>query len=234
MAVAAMPPLSAPIEGYWARWEQRSSGWKAAIEFLHPFGRDHAEAFAPLDPLFAALRALPGVEVVPVEFLHATWLHIGFLSADDVMWSQVDTFYVGAAPRLRRVEPRAVRLGGIVLTDGRVTLRIEDDGLFREARRQAALGVPRAQQALDADPAMSSGDDTYSPSIDLAYLDGSASAESVEQVIEAHREARLSDVTPTHLMLARRSALPERHFDSLDIVAEVPMLGAQHRGGYHN
>ena len=235
MAVAAMPPLSTPIEGYWARWEQRSSGWKAAVEFLHPFGRDHAEAFAPLAPLFAALRALPGVEVVPVEFLHATWLHIGFLSADDVMWSQVDTFYVGAAPRLRRVEPRAVRLGGITLTDdGRVTLGVEDGGLFREARRQAALGVPRAEQALDADPAMSPAGDTYSLTIDLAYLDGSASAESVSRAIEPYRDTRLSEVTPTHLMLARRSALPERHFDSLDIVAEVPMLGAQHRGGYHN
>ncbi len=231
-----MAMAAAPATGYWERWEQRSFGWKAAIEFLHPFGRDHADAFAPLAPLFDVLRALPGVEVPPLEWLHATWLHLGFLRADDIMWSQVETFYVSAAPRLRRIEPRPVRLGGITLTeDGRLTLGVEDSGLFREARRQAALGAVKAHAALRSDSAMTPDGDTFAATIDLAFLDASASAhERVTQAIEAYRDIVLPDVTPTHLMLARLAALPEQHYASLDVVAEIPMLGAQHRGGYHN
>jgi hypothetical protein len=234
MVMAAAPNTTSP-GGYWDRWEQRSSGWKAAIEFLHPFGRDHAEAFAPLGPLFDALRVLPGVEVPPVEWLHATWLHLGFLRADDIMWSQVETFYVSAAPRLRRVEPRFVHLGGLALTaDGRVTLGIEDGGLFREARRQAALGAMKARAALDVDPAMTPDGDTFAASIDLAYVGPTASTGAVIQAIEPYRDLVLPEVAPTHLMLARLAALPEQHYASLDVVAEIPMLGAQHRGGYHN
>ena len=244
MAVAAMPEA-----GYWGRWEQRSFGWKAAIEFLHPFGRDHADAFAPLAPLFEALRALPGVEVPPVEWLHATWLHLGFLRADDIMWSQVETFYVSAAPRLRRIEQRPVRLGGIALTaDGRVTLGVEDGGLFREARRQAALGAMKAREALASDGSMTPDGDTFAATIDLAFLaesprdlsergagiPGPSAPEHVTQAIEAYRDLVLPEITPTHLMLARLAALPEQHYASLDVIAEIPMLGAQHRGGYHN
>ena len=161
--------------GYWARWEQRSFGWKAAVEFLHPFGRDYPDAFARLGPLFEALRALPGVEVPPVEWLHATWLHLGFLRAEDIMWSHVETYYVSAAPRLRRLETRPVRLGGIALTDdGRVTLGVEDAGLFRDARKQAAIGAMKAREALRDDPAMTPEGDTFAATIDLAYLDGNA------------------------------------------------------------
>ncbi|MGE3856838.1 MAG: hypothetical protein AB7G21_07760 [Dehalococcoidia bacterium] len=221
--------------GYWERWEQQSTGWKAAIQFLHPFGRDHADAFAPLAPLFDALRALRGVEVPPVEWLHTTWLHLGFLRADDIMWSQVETYYVSAAPRLRRIEPRAVRLGGIALSeDGRVTLGVDDGGLFRDARRQAAIGAMKAREALQADPATGPDGDAFVPTIDLAFLDATASEGAVLQAIEAYRDLALPEVTPTHLMLARVAALPEQHYAPLDIVAEVPMLGAAHRGGYHN
>jgi hypothetical protein len=234
MVMAAAPTSTSP-GGYWERWEQRSFGWKAAIEFLHPFGRDHAEAFAPLAPLFEALRALPGVEVPPVEWLHVSWLHLGFLRADDIMWSQVETFYVSTAPRLRRIEQRPVRLGSIALTDdGRVTLGVEDGGLFREARRQAALGAMKARAALDADPAVTPDGDTFTATIDLAYLDGTASAAAVAQAVEAYRALTVAEIAPTHLMLARLAALPEQHYTSLDVVAEIPMLGAQHRGGYHN
>ncbi len=229
-------PMTLPQQtGYWARWEQQSFGWKAAVEFLHPFGRDHADAFARLDPLFEALRALPGVEVPPLEWLHATWLHLGFLRAEDIMWSHVETYYVSAAPRLRRVEVRPIRLGGIALTeDGRVTLGVQDAGLFRDARKQASIGATKAREALRDDPAMTPEGDTFVGTIDLAYLDGSASEGAVAQAIEAYRDIDLGEVTPTHLMLARVSTLPEHHYESIDIVAEIPMLGAAHRGGYHN
>lgn len=230
----AIPPMAREA-GAWERWEQQSSGWKAAIQFLHPFGRDHAEAFVPLAPLLDALRALPGVEVPPVEWLHATWLHLGFLSADDIMWSQVETYYVSAAPRLRRIEPRPVRLGGIALTgDGRVTLGVDDGGLFREARRQAALGAMKAHEALRSDPAMTADGDTFVATIDLAHLDASASRSDVLATIAGSTGVALPEVIPTHLMLARFAPLPEQHYAPLDIVAEVPMLGASHRGGYHN
>lgn len=234
MGAAAMSSTG-PSTGYWDRWEERSHDWRASIDFMHPFGRDHAEQLAPLTAVLDALRAIPGVDVPPIEWLHATWLHLGFLRAEDIMWSQVETYYVSAAPRLRRVQPRPVRLGGIALTeDGRVTLGVEDAGLFRDARKQASIGTMKAREAILADAAMTPDGDTFAATIDIAFLDAQASAGTVAQAIEPYRALHVAEVTPTHLMLARVAPEPTKHFDSLDIVAEIPMLGDQHRGGYHN
>ena len=222
-----------PAIGYWQRWEQASYRWKPAIELMHAFGRDYPELFAPLEPLFAELRALRGVEVPPVEWLHATWLRLGFLGPDDIMWLHVETYYPAVAPRLRLVATHAMRLGGIELTDdGRVTLRVDDGGVFRDARRQAAIGLTKAHEALNRDPAMTPAGDTFVPTIDIAYLDATASEGAVAQAIDPYRARDLGEVTPRTLMLARLTIVEQAHYALMDVVAEIPMAGAPPpRGG---
>ena len=67
----------------------------------------------------------------------------------------------------------------------------------------------------------------------LFRSDGSASEGAAIQAIEPYRAIDLGEVTPTHLMLARLTSRPERHYAFFDVFAEVPMRGAQ-RGGYRN
>ena len=228
-----MTSNTSSTRGYWERWGEQSLGWKPSIEFLQPFGRDHESTFAPLEPLFVELSALKGVEVPPLSWLHCTWLRLGYVGPADLSSVTVETYYPAAAPGLREVEERPVRLAGIEVVDDRVVLHVEDRGLFRDARAGAAKFLPRAQEMLQADPAWSAEEDRFQPTIDLAYLDGSASEGAAIQAIEPYRAIDLGEVTPTHLMLARLTSRPERHYAFFDVFAEVPMRGAQ-RGGYRN
>ncbi|MFA7248579.1 MAG: hypothetical protein WC273_03015 [Dehalococcoidia bacterium] len=229
-----MTSMMPPTRGYWERWAEQSLGWKPAIEFLQPFGRDYPERFAPLEPLRLELGALRGVEVPPVSWLYATWLRLGFVGPDDLSSITVETYYPRTAPNLREITERPVHLRGLELTDdSRVVLHVEDGGLYREARAAAAAGLDRARQMLAADPAMTPAGDTFQPVIDIAYLDGTASEGAVIQAIDPYRTIDLGEVTPTHLMLGRITRRPETHYAFFDVFAEVPMRGAQ-RGGYRS
>lgn len=232
----AFVSATGPLPDYWARWEERSHGWRVPIEFLQPVGVEAPEVFAALDPLRARLERLPGVEVVPTEWLHVTWVRIGFLMASDVMWSQVETFYVNAAPRLRRVEPFTLTVGALSVADGeRVYLGVDDGGAYREARRQAKLGVPKIAEAMRDDPAIgASGEDHFMPVVDIAYLTGEGDRAEIAEALSPFRDVTTGEVAVSHLKLGRVPIQPHRHYESIDIVAEIPMLGAAHRGGYHN
>lgn len=220
----------APTIGYWEQWKEQSRNWKTSIELMYPFGRDFPAAFAPLEPLFTELAALRGVEVVPLDWLRLVWLRVGFMGASGISAVEVETFHEAVGTRLRRLEARPVRLGGLAVEDNRLTLRLEDGGLFRAARAEAAQGLNRADEALRADPAMTPEGDTYVPAIDIAYLDATASEGEVVQAIDPYRTLDLGEVTVARLMLSRMIAHPEAHFAYLDIWAEIYMANAQRAG----
>jgi hypothetical protein len=224
-----------PLADYWARWEELSFSWKFPIEFLQPLGLDAPDVFAPLEPLFAELRELDEVEVPPISWLHATYVRVGFLRAADVMWSQVESFYVNAAPRIRRVEPFSLRLAGIsVADDERIYLGIDDGGSYREVRRQIRLGVPLVYEKMKDDPLVTADGDAFVPTLDIGYFTGRGDRARVREVLERHRDVDLGELPLTHMKMARVPVQPHDHYIDLDVVAEIPLLGANHRKGYHN
>ncbi len=226
---------SGPLPDFWGRWEETSFGWRIPIDFLQPVGMDTPAAFEPLEPLFERLRELDEVEVAPVPWLHVRWVRVGFLMSSDLMWSQTETFYVNAAPRLRRVEPFSITLGGVSVTEqGELYLGVDDGGSFREARRQAKLGVPKVAQVLKDDPAVTPEGDTFVPRIELGYLTGRGSRDRLAAALEPVRDLHVGEIALTHLKMARVPIQPHSHYEDLDVFAEIPMLGAAHRGGYHN
>ena len=219
-----------PTTGYWDAWGKQSYNWKPCIELLYAFGRDHAAMFAPVEPLFTDLGALRGVEVPPLDWMRLTWLRVGFVAPMALSSIEVETFHEAVGQRLRRLEARTVRLGGIELIDNRVVLRVDDGGLFRDARREAARGLRQADEALAADPEMTSDGDNYMAGIDIAYLDANASEGEVIQAIDPYRAVDLGEVTVAKLMLARMIAQPEAHFAYIDIFAEILMAQSQRAG----
>ncbi len=214
-----------PSIGYWDQWKTVSSNWKPSVEFLYPFGRDYPAAFAPLEPLFAELGALRGVDVVPIDWIRLTWLRVGFLGPTGLSAVEVETFHEASGVQLRKIDGRPVRLGGIELVDNRVTLKFDDGGIFREARAAAARGLAQADAALRQDPAMTRDGDMYMPVIDLAYLDGTASDGAVVQAIDPYRAVDLGEVNVGKLMLAHVISQPETHYAYLDIWAEIILAG---------
>jgi hypothetical protein len=224
-----------PLPDYWARWEERSFGWKVPIDFLQPFGLDAPAAFAPLEPLFEQLREMPEVEVPPLEWLHCMYVRIGFLRAVDVLWSQVESFYANASPRIHRVAPFSARLGGLSVADGeRIYLGIDDGGSYREVRRQLKLGVPKIYEKMREDPAVTAEGDRFVPTLDVGYFTGRGDRRRVAEVLEPWRQVELGEVPLTHMKLARVPIQPHNHYVELDVIAEIPLLGEDYRKGYHN
>jgi hypothetical protein len=227
---------SGPLPDYWGLWEDRSHGWRVPIEFLQPLGLEAPDGFDALQPLLDVLEAMPEVDVVPREWLHSTWVRVGFLMSTDVMWSQVESFYVNAAPRLRRIEPFTVTLRGVSVGDGeRIYVGIEDGGNYREARRQAKLGVPKVWEVMKMDPLIDAGGgDHFIPQLDIGYFTGKGDRARVIEALEPFRDLHVGDIDLTHMKLARLPIQPHSFYEPIDVVAEIPMLGAAHRGGYHN
>lgn len=224
-----------PLPDYWQRWEEHSFNWKVPIEYLQPVGLEAPAAFEALQPLFDRLASMEEVELVPVPWLHVTWRHIGFMRPADIIWSQVESFYVNSAPRLRRIPPTTLHLGGVsVAGDERVYLGVDDGAMYREARRQARLGVPKVSEVMKDDPLVTPDGDRFIPQVDIAYFTGKGSRERVAEALEPFRDIVVGDIALTHLKMARVPIQPHSHYEEIDVVVEMPMLGAGHRKGYHN
>jgi hypothetical protein len=223
-----------PLADHWTRWEESSHGWRQAISFMQPVGLDYDATFEALDPLLESLRSLPGVDVPPRELLFLEILRLGYLMSTDIYWSQVETFYVNAAPRMHRLEPFTLRFGGIGATSESLYLGVDDGLVLREVRKQLRVGVPKAYEVLKADPLVTADGDRFIPRVDFAYFLDGVDRQQVAAAVEPHRGVQLPEVPVTHIKIGRISSDPQVHYPPLDVVAEIGLLGQQARKGYHN
>ncbi len=224
-----------PLPDYWAWWEDYSAGWRIPIQFLQPLGLEYPDELRAVGELMGILGELEEVDVPPLAWLHASYIHIGFLRPTDVLWSQVESFYVNAAPRIRRIEPFTLRPGGLSISpDGRIYLGIDDGGSYRELRRQIGLGVPFITRKMREDPLITAEGDRFIPTMTIGYTTGQGSRERLAALLEEHRDIELGELSPPRIKLARLPIQPHDHYLEIDVVAEIPLLGAEHRKGYHN
>ena len=228
-ASGAGPPAS-----HWERWAEESFDWRPAISFFQPVGNDYPDLAERIQPLFAALAGLEEVELPPASFLHLTTLQVGFLRAADIYWSQVETFYVNAAPRLHRLEPFRIRVGGVSAGADALYLGVDDGLVLREARRLIALGVPKVHQVLREAGIPTGEADPFVPEIPFAYFTGKGDRARVIEAIAPHREADLGEYPVSHIKMGRIAPDPDIHFPDPDVVAEIILFGKDHRKGYHN
>lgn len=232
---SAFSTSSAPLPDYWGWWEEHSSGWKVPIQFLQPLGAEFTDELGPLAALLEEMAELDEVEVAPVEWAHLTYVDVGFLRPTDVLWSQVESFYVNSAPRIRRVEPFSVQIAGLSVTeDGQIYLGVDDGGSYRELRRQIRLGVPFVSQKMKDDPLITADGDEFVPRLPIAFTTGSGDRARLVEFLDAHRDIDLGEFKPPRMKLARLPIQPHDHYGAIDVVAEIELLGADHRKGYHN
>ena len=232
---AAFMSSSAPLPDYWAWWEEHSAGWKVPIQFLQPIGQEFGDELGALTKLLEAMSELDEVAVPPLAWVHISYVDVGFLRPTDVLWSQVESFYVNAAPRIRRVEPFSLRIAGLSASeDGQIYLGVDDGGSYRELRRQIRLGVPFISQKMQDDPLVTVDGDGFVPRLPIGFTTGNGDRARLVEFLEAHRDIDLGDVSPPTMKLARLPIQPHDHYGPIDVVAEIPLLGADHRKGYHN
>lgn len=225
---------SGPPASHWELWAEESFDWRPAISFFQPVGNDYPDLAERIQPLFDALEGLDEVELPPASFLHLTMLQIGFLRAADIYWSQVETFYVNAAPRLHRIEPFSIRVGGVSASADALYLGVDDGLVLREARRLIALGVPKVYQVL-REAGIPTGDaDPFVPEIPFAYFTGEGDRARVIEAIAPFLDVELGEYPVTHLKMGRIAPDPDIHFPDPDVVAEIILFGKDYRKGYHN
>ena len=225
---------SGALASHWERWAEESFDWRPAISFFQPVGKDYPDLAERIQPLFDALEGLEEVELPPASFLHLTAVQIGFLRAADLYWSQVETFYVNAAPRLHRIEPFSIRIGGVSAGLDALYLGVDDGLVFREARRLIAQGVPKVYQVF-REAGIQTGDaDVFVPEIPFAYFTGKGDRARVIEAITPHLDAELGEYPVSHIKMGRIAPDPDIHFPDPDVVAEIILFGKDHRKGYHN
>ena len=222
-----------PPADYWEIWEHESHGWKQVIEFLQPVGIEAPGYLEALEPLLRTLDGMEEVDVPPLAFTRLTALRMGFMMPEGVMWSDVETFYVNAAPRIHRVAPFTLRFGGLSAREDALYLGVDDGGALREVRRQLRIGVMRAAQVL-REEGVTTTSDPFVPSVDIAYFTGKGDRRRVIEAVEPYLQMEVSEHGVTTVKLARIASDPFEHYPDIDIVAEIGLLGDEYRKGYHN
>jgi hypothetical protein len=231
---AAFSAGSGPPADHWALWEEESFGWRPEISFFQPVGIDYPELDERVEPLRAALEGVAGVDVPPPEFLHLKFLQLGFLRSVDIYWSQVETFYVNAAPRVHRVEPFSLEVRGVSAREDAIYLGVDDGHNLREVRRQIGIGVPKAAQVFKEKGIKTGEGDAFVPDIPIAYFTGEGDRAAIIEALTPHLAADFGSYPVTHIKMGRIAPDPEVHYSNLDVVAEIVLWGKDHRKGYHN
>ena len=216
---------SEPLTNHWTQWEKRSHGWRIPIEILQPVGIDGPRSIEPLRPVLNMLAELEEVDVVPVEWMHVTTVHIGFLMATDIMWSEVESLYANASPRVRRIAPFSLRIGGISATEKSIYVGIDDGFALRDVRNQLKLGVPKIHEVLSEDPNVTTDGDGFVPSIDIGYFTGAGDRQRVIEALKPYRDAEGGEITVDHVKIARIPIQPHDHYQPIDVVARIALFG---------
>ena len=219
---------------HWEIWKDESFDWRPEISFFQPVGVDHPDLLEPIQPLLDVLEGMEEIDLPPLSFLHLRSLRIGFLRAEDIMWSQVESYYVNAAPRIHKVAPFSIHVGGISAHEDALYLGVDDGFALRELRRQVALGVPKIHTSMREQGVSWPDDDPFVPEIPFAYFTGRGDRRAVIEAVESYRDADLGTYEQTMYKLGRIGSDPQIHYPSLDVIAEIRLLGDDHRKGYHN
>ena len=231
---AAFSAGSGPPADHWEVWAKESFDWRPEISFFQPVGGDYADLGERLEPLREALEGLAEIELPPLAFLHLTCLQIGFLRAAGIYWSQVETFYVNAAPRVHRIDPFSLAVSGVSAREEAVYLGVDDGYALREVRRQIGVGVPKAAQVFKEKGIKTGPGDDFVPDIPIAYLTGGGDRAAIIDAIMPYLHADFGSYLVSHIKMGRIAPDPEVHYPNIDVVAEIGMLGKDYRKGYHN
>ena len=150
----------------------------------------------------ARLAALPGLDLIPAQWLHLTTQGVGF--TDEVSEEEVAALLEASARRLRGFPAQRVTLGPARVTPEAILLDISpSDALsaIRHELRQAISGV-LGQARL-------TGTDGWAPHVSVAYSHGTGPQAPFEGAIEAGETAQTVISTVQLIVLGRDHRLYE-------------------------
>jgi 2'-5' RNA ligase len=216
MGFADLPPGQHAEEmrdHWWWRpgWHvgQRALTWHLTFEGqtdLHRLVERYHEALAPF----------PGLEPVPVPWLHLTMQGVGF--ASDVSTEDTARIEEAARERLANLSAPALTFGRVIVADEAIVLPLDKEGddAVRAVRTAIREGIG-AVWGADNVPENSSH---YRPHVSVAYSNRTQDAAPVvNAVMEAGEQTVRLDVTTASLIAIHR----DRKVYEWEVVAEVPI-----------
>tara|TARA_Y100001970_G_scaffold291483_1_gene428787 strand:+ start:6272 stop:7084 length:813 start_codon:yes stop_codon:yes gene_type:complete len=221
-------------EDFWKNYEQKTHSWKQWISFMIPFGLKNEEFVENLNEAISNLGNINGVTLFPNSYLYLPISFIGFLKPDDVMWSQVESFYVNASPRLHRIDPFEISAIKIGMSSDALYIAFDDGYNFKKIRKQLMLGVPHINKIFkNQDSQVNEESDHFLPKIDIAYLNKAKKSDINNQLNKVNLN-NMSKLTVDYVYLVRMASDPQLKINDPDIIAEIPLMGKEYRTGYHN
>tara|TARA_Y100000741_G_scaffold356641_1_gene333531 strand:- start:163 stop:972 length:810 start_codon:yes stop_codon:yes gene_type:complete len=220
-------------EDFWVNYEQNTHSWKQWISFMIPLGLKNQELAKNLNSELSGLKDISGINFFPDSYLYLPISFIGYLKPDDIMWSQVESFYVNASPRIHRIEPFDITALEIGLSKDTIYIAFDDNYNFKKIRKQLMLGVPHINKLFkNSDSQVNQEIDYFLPKIDIAYL-SNININKVSKKLDTVN-LKKDKFTVDYVYLVRMSSDPQLKTSDPDIIAEIPLMGKEYRSGYHN
>jgi 2'-5' RNA ligase len=157
-----MSPLPTRLSAHW--W-QRAGRRPGRLQYhWHILFRDQPSVHELAAAAQRKLADLPGLDLVPLQWLHLTTLVLGF--ADEVAQAAVDTMVTTAQQLLASTEPIPVRLGRVFYHAEAVVLLVEPVDALGPVLSAVEVAAREAGCHGHADT------DPWRPHISIAYSNG--------------------------------------------------------------
>jgi 2'-5' RNA ligase len=175
---------------------------------------DQPEARALAETCQEQLAGVPGLDLIPAEWLHMTTQVIGF--ADEISAAEVRAMTASAAERLQLLGPLSVELRRVLFFDEGVALGIHPPRALDPVRtgiRDAVAENVTAHQLAD-EPA-------WTPHLSVAYSNSEGSAAPIIEALTARPEPCPLAVRDVRLVSQERVD----HLYRWDQIATIPLGG---------
>jgi len=171
-----------------------------------------ADVHRYVDEYQRALADVPGLDLVPPQWLHLTTQGIGF--TDEITDGTIEQIEAAVRPRLAAIHAPGVLLEAPVVDPEAVLVPVQPADSIRQIRREirAAIG--------DVLPVVPEDDDGFQPHISLAYSSSNGPAAPVTAALASARVAPARALV-THISLIRIHR--DHRMYEWSPVAEVPL-----------
>lgn len=164
------------IDHWWWR-----PGWSVGREFYtwHLTFRDAPDVLRLAHEYAAHLGLLPGLDIIPDEWLHLTMQGIGFVG--EVEEDDVDKIVARAQQRLASLTPFDVTLGPAVVDPEVVRLEVSPAEPVRQVRHALRAAIA---DVWDAEQVPEDADD-FAPHVSLAYSNRAGDMQPILEAVSA-------------------------------------------------
>lgn len=158
------------------------------------------------------LNGIPGLDLVPADWLHMTIYIVG--EADQIGVADTDAMIRAVAKRLGKLDPIAVNLGKPLFHTEAVALGVEPTDALDPMYQAIVSGVEDA-----VGPGHVSNELNFVPHVSVAYSNTEAPAEPVIHALSAHPEPCVMTIRDAHLVKQSRV----HHLYRWETITSVPL-----------